>query len=246
MHQHGVVAAPVNGARGPLGALLLYCDPGQSGLRGRYLAFARAYAAHAGALLEASAERLATMQATANALIQMLAAHDAATARHSHVVRRLARALGVALGLSPRGLLDLEYSALLHDVGKVAVPVDMLQRYGPLSAPEWAVMRQHPAVGERIVRSAAQLAPAAQAVRHHHERWDGGGYPDRLAGPAIPLHARLVSLADAYEAISVGRPYREARTPEEAVRELRHSAGSQFDPDHLCLLPALSGVDFSV
>ena len=104
-------------------------------------------------------------------------------------------------------------------------------------------MRGHPTVGERIVREAARLTGVAPAVRHHHERWDGAGYPDRLAGAAIPEHAQLVSLADAYAAIRVGRPYQVSRAPQEAIAELRQGIGSQFDPRLGQFLTVLAGVD---
>jgi len=243
LFQSGVVASPIHGVDDTLGAFLLYCDPGKSGFRGAYLKFARAFASHVEALLSASVERLAAMHAAADALVRMLAAHDPATARHSRVVRRLARALGVAAGLSPADLLVLELGALLHDVGKVTVPVEALRKDGALSPHEWTQMRLHPAIGERIVRDAPRLVGVAPAIRHHHERWDGDGYPDRLLGAAIPSHAQLVGLADAYEAIRIGRPYQAPRTPEEAIAELRLSIGRQFDPKHAGLLTALSATD---
>jgi HD-GYP domain-containing protein (c-di-GMP phosphodiesterase class II) len=243
LFQSGVVASPIHGVDDTLGAFLLYCDPGKSGFRGAYLKFARAYASHVEALLAASIDRLAAMHAAADAMVRMLAVHDPATARHSRVVRRLAHALGTAAGLSPADLLVLELGALLHDVGKVTVPVEVLRKEGPLSPQEWGLMRLHPTVGERIVRDAPRLVGVASAIRHHHEHWDGGGYPDRLLGTAIPAHAQLVGLADAYEAIRVGRPYQEARTPEEAIAELRVSIGRQFDPKYTRILSALSATD---
>ncbi|MGH2345348.1 MAG: HD-GYP domain-containing protein [Chloroflexota bacterium] len=241
--QSGAVGAPIHGVNDTLGALVLYCDPGNSGLRTSYLAFARAFATHIETLLAASVERLAAMEAAADAMVGMLFAYDPGTARHSRVVRRLASALGVALGLPPAEILTLELGALLHDVGKVTVPIEVLRKDGPLSPHEWTIMRGHPAIGERIVREAPRLAAMAAAVRHHHERWDGTGYPDRLRGAAIPLHARLVGLADAYEAIRVGRPYRAPRSPEDTVIELRDSIGQRFDPRHAHLLDALHAVD---
>ncbi|HVA90748.1 MAG TPA: HD domain-containing phosphohydrolase [Chloroflexota bacterium] len=243
LFQSGVVASPIHGVDDTLGAFLLYCDRGKSGFRGAYLNFARAFASHIEALLAASIERLAAMHAAADAMVRMLAAHDAATARHSRVVRRLARSLGVAIGLSPADLLVLELGALLHDVGKVTVPVEVLRKDGPLSPHEWAVMRQHPAIGDRIVREAPRLVGAAPAVRHHHERWDGMGYPDRLLGEAVPAHAQLVGLADAFEAMRVGRPYQAARSSEEALAELRLGLGHQFDPTYARILTALTTTD---
>jgi putative nucleotidyltransferase with HDIG domain len=241
--QSGAVGAPIHGVNDTLGALVLYCDPGKSGLRANYLAFARLFAAHIETLLAASAERLAGMEAAADAMVGMLFAHDPGTARHSRAVRRLANALGLAIGLHPSEILTLELGALLHDIGKVTVPIEVLRKDGPLTPHEWTIMRGHPAVGERIVREAPRLAGMAAAVRHHHERWDGTGYPDRLRGPAIPLHAQLVGLADAYEAIRVGRPYQEPRSAEDTVTELRGNVGRQFDPQYAPLLDVLHTVD---
>ncbi len=177
-------------------------------------------------------------------MLGVLSAYDPVTARHSRVVSRLARALGLAIGLQPSDLLTLELGALLHDLGKIAVPIGILRKDGPLSLDEWAVIRGHPAIGERILREVPEFSGILAAVRHHHERWDGAGYPDRLQGAAIPLHAQLIGLADAYEVIRVGRPYQAPRSPEDTVLELRDHIGRQFDPHLGRLLSILSAVDF--
>jgi HD-GYP domain-containing protein (c-di-GMP phosphodiesterase class II) len=131
----------------------------------------------------------------------------------------------------------------LHDVGKVAIPESILIKPGPLDDDEWTVMRTHPVVGEDIVRQLAALREAAAAVRHHHERVDGTGYPDRLAGVAIPIEARIVAAADAYAAMTSDRVYSAARTPQEAAAELRRSAGSHLDPGVVAALLDVLGLD---
>ena len=126
---------------------------------------------------------------------------------------------------------NVELGAVLHDIGKVRVPEAILNKPGPLTEDEWAVMRTHPEVGERILRPIQSLQAILPIVRHHHERWDGTGYPDRLAGRAIPLGARIVAVCDAYRAMTEDRPYRKALKDPEARRELTHGVGSQFDAD---------------
>ena len=141
-----------------------------------------------------------------------------------HAARRSASALPVDAVLRAR------LGGWLHDIGKAAIPRGILDKPGPLDDEEWAVMRTHPAIGEALVCDVAALRDAAPAVRHHHERWDGGGYPDGLAGEAIPVEARIVAAADAYAAMTAERVYSAARTPLEAADELRRSAGSHLDP----------------
>jgi putative nucleotidyltransferase with HDIG domain len=238
------VAAPIGTANETLGALVLYCDPENFAMRANQLVFVRAFAAHIGTLLTASRARSAGIESAAAGVLGMLAAYDPVTARHSRVVSRLARALGLAIGLEAGDILTLELGALLHDVGKIAVPIGMLRKDGPLSLDEWAIIRGHPAIGERIVREVPEFAGILATVRHHHERWDGAGYPDRLQGAAIPLHAQLIGLADAYEVIRAGRPYQAPRSAEDTVLELRDNIGRQFDPRLGRLLSVLSAVDF--
>jgi len=233
----GVAAAPVLARQGVSGALVIYHEIAAELPHADTLP--RAFAARVETELAASAERLSSIAGSVDGLTQMLAAYDPDTARHSKVVRRLASIIGRAARLSPSELLELEWAAALHDIGKVAVTLPILHKIGPLTATEWALMRQHPTIGEKIVRSIPGLAAAALAVRHHHERWDGAGYPDRLAGDAIPLIARLVGVVDAYETMRAGRPYRGAFSRDEAVRELTCAAGRQFDPAMLDVLPAL-------
>lgn len=122
----------------------------------------------------------------------------------------------------------------LHDIGKLAVPNEILNKPGPLSAEERALMNLHPLIGEAMLERLPSAAAILPAVRHHHERWDGTGYVDGLAGEAIPMLARIIALSDSYDAMTEGRPYQGPRSPEEACRELLAGSGSQFDP-YLCV-----------
>jgi diguanylate cyclase (GGDEF)-like protein len=149
---------------------------------------------------------------------------------HSTGVARLASAVGRRLGMNAEEIDELHRAAELHDVGKVAIPDAILNKPGKLDDTEWEFMRQHTILGERILSAAPALRPVAKIVRSSHERWDGGGYPDGLAGESIPLAARIVAVCDAYEAITSDRCYRKARSLEEARAELLRSAGNQFDP----------------
>ena len=125
---------------------------------------------------------------------------------------------------------------MLHDIGKVRVPEAILNKPGSLTEEEWTVMRTHPEVGERILRPIQSLQPILPIVRHHHERWDGTGYPDRLIGRAIPLGALIVAVCDAYRAMTEDRPYRNALTAVDARRELQEGVGTQFDGDCVAAL----------
>jgi diguanylate cyclase (GGDEF)-like protein len=149
---------------------------------------------------------------------------------HAEQVAALAVLTAEHLGLPARAVQRCRLAGWLHDVGKLAISEQILTKPGPLDDAEWVLMRTHPIVGAAIVRRVASLRHAAPAVRHHHERYSGGGYPDDLAGPAIPIEARIIAAADAYAAMTATRPYSAPRTPEEAAAELRQSAGSHFDP----------------
>jgi len=153
-----------------------------------------------------------------------LGAHGAAVAE---IATRAAR----GLGMNDSERTAIRRAAELHDIGKIAIPDSILQKPGPLSAEEWDFMRQHTILGERILSAAPSLAALGKVVRATHERWDGGGYPDGLAGEEIPLAARIIFAADAYDAITSERPYARQRTPEEAIAELRRCSGSCFDPE---------------
>jgi diguanylate cyclase (GGDEF)-like protein len=164
------------------------------------------------------------------ALLGVLEARDAVLAEHTNEVVRLARAIAdrMPYDFSIENVVSV---AQLHDIGKVAVPDSILMKPGPLEPSEWDVVRQHTIAGERIVGCVPGLDVVADAVRASHERWDGHGYPDGLAGHEIPLAARIVAVADAYAAMTTpDRPYRAPLSPEEAEAEVIRCAGSQFDP----------------
>jgi diguanylate cyclase (GGDEF)-like protein/putative nucleotidyltransferase with HDIG domain len=168
--------------------------------------------------------------AVARALALASGLHGGSLEQHAEAVAELAGQVAAKLGLPDALVLRCRLGGWLHDVGKAAVPERILAKPGPLDASEWALIRTHPVVGEEIVLGAGAVREAAAAVRHHHERYDGTGYPDRLAGEAIPIEARVVGAADAYAAMTADRPYASARTPQEAMAELRRCAGSQLDP----------------
>lgn len=167
---------------------------------------------------------------TAQALAAAVAAKDVYTAEHADSVGELAVHVGAALGCDDAELHDLGLAAVLHDLGKIAVPDAILHKPRGLTEAEYEVIKQHPVVADRILTRLPQLQNMRMMVRHDHERWDGGGYPDRLAGERIPLGARIIAVVDAYHAMISDRPYRQAMTREAARRELREHAGTQFDP----------------
>jgi two-component system cell cycle response regulator len=149
---------------------------------------------------------------------------------HLDGVTELAVDVAERLGISGDELTNIRHAATLHDIGKVAIPDAIISKPGPLDAEEWAFMRRHTLIGERIIAAAPALTGAAALVRSSHESWNGTGYPDRLAGDEIPLGARIIAICDAFDAIIADRPYSPARTIEEALAELRRCAGTQFDP----------------
>lgn len=165
------------------------------------------------------------------ALAAALSAHDRATRGHSERVRAYTELICEELRLPAEDRLRLRWASLLHDVGKMAVPASLLNKTGALDDDEWATLRRHPEEGARLTASLATwLGPWAAAVAHHHERWDGKGYPDGLGGTDIQLGARIVAVADAYEVMTSARAYKEPFSPAEARRRLAADAGHQFDP----------------
>ena len=169
--------------------------------------------------------------AAVQALLAAVAARDGYTGDHSRAVVDHAVAVARQLGLDERAITDVEHVALLHDVGKLATPDSVLHKPGPLDPQEWAIMREHPVAGARIVAALPGLERLAPAIRAEHERWDGGGYPDGLVAREIPIASRISLVCDAYHAMTSDRPYRRALGHEAAVRQLREHAATQFCPE---------------
>jgi putative nucleotidyltransferase with HDIG domain len=166
-----------------------------------------------------------------HALSEALARAHNGTSEHAHAVALLAERVGRRLGMSEPDRRTLRWGALLHDVGKIEVRREILNKPGPLTDAEFEEVKQHTVVGGLMVERAARFGRVHQLVRWSHERWDGEGYPDGLAGVAIPLGARVICVCDAYDAMVSDRPYRAALSVDHALAELRAGAGSQFDPD---------------
>jgi len=178
------------------------------------------------------ANRLLKERSTAamESLSATVDARDSYTAGHSRRVQQLALAIGRELGLSKAELDLLGHAALFHDIGKLAVPDSILLKPASLTSEEWSLMQRHAEEGARIIDRLGFLGDAVPAIRHHHERWDGSGYPDRLTGEEIPLGARIIHVADALDSMLTTRIYRAARPAAEALDELRRAAGTQFCP----------------
>jgi diguanylate cyclase (GGDEF)-like protein/putative nucleotidyltransferase with HDIG domain len=163
-------------------------------------------------------------------LMTLLERRDQEMSQHAFAVSDLATAIAQTMHLGPAQVSRIGMAALLHDIGKVAIPDVLLQKAGRLSLHERTLLREHAELGAQILEASPFLQDLTPAVRHHHEWWDGGGYPDQLAGEAIPLAARIIAVAEAYDAMQRNRPYQAGRTPEEAASELQRCAGTQFDP----------------
>lgn len=189
--------------------------------------------------LEERTRALELENAGITALLAALSARDGYTGAHSEAVVELAEKVGSVLGLDDEILHDVRQVALLHDIGKIGIPDAILRKEGPLDAREWRLMREHPIIGARIVESIPGLAAQGPAVRAEHERWDGAGYPDGLSRQDIPQASRVIFVCDAYHAMVSNRPYRQALSPEVAVKEVEENAGSQFGPDEARALIAV-------
>jgi HD-GYP domain-containing protein (c-di-GMP phosphodiesterase class II) len=172
-----------------------------------------------------------TYLATMKTLAQVVEAKDRTTRGHldrAHSLGvELARRVDPELAERP----EVGYGFFLHDIGKVGIPEDILCKNGALSDPEWDVMREHPTIGAQIVAPIQFLGDAVEVIRHHHERFDGAGYPSGMRGEEIPLAARVFAVADSYDAMTSDRPYRDAMPKDRALEEISSGAGSQFDPD---------------
>ncbi|MBI4897686.1 MAG: HD-GYP domain-containing protein [Actinobacteria bacterium] len=169
-------------------------------------------------------------RATITSLLHALHARDGYTAEHSETTLRMAAGVADQLGLDAEARNQLTDIALLHDIGKIGIPNSILHKPGKLDEREWEIMRQHPVIGEKILADVPGFDEIARSVRHEHERWDGQGYPDGIAGDEIPLASRIVLVCDAYHAMTSDRPYRKAMSESDAREELERNAGTQFDP----------------
>jgi putative two-component system response regulator len=180
-------------------------------------------------------DRLDDAQHVILSLARAVEAKDSSTESHTERVARAARSLGAAVGITGEMLENLYLGGVIHDIGKIGIPDALLLKPGPLEPDEVQLMRTHVLIGEEIVRPLRSASGLIPIVRHHHERWDGDGYPDGLRGEHIPLPARIVAICDAYDSMVSDRPYRRALSPARAAEVLREGAGSQWDA-HLVTL----------
>ena len=224
---------PVLGKSGPIGVLSAYyfdaTQPADNSLETLSLVNQVASVALENANLYRQVQR--SYFSTIEALASAIDAASPATHGHSKRVTQFALVLGEAIGVSQRELMTIQYGALLHDIGKLGIASAILEKEGALSADEIAAVREHPVIGERIIAPVEFLQSARLIVRHHHERWDGQGYPDRLRGEEIPLGARIVALADFYDAMISVRPYKRSMEPHQVAGEIRLEIGKRFDPE---------------
>ncbi|HYL80826.1 MAG TPA: HD domain-containing response regulator [Candidatus Acidoferrum sp.] len=236
---HGVleemplVAAPLTIQGAGVGLICVGRDPGAAAFTFADAELLTAFSAQTGVVLENAclAKQLErAFQETVTSLVVTLEARHKYTEGHSLRVSRYAAGIAETLGL-PEGLREqVGTASLLHDLGKVGVRDAILDKPGRLTPDEWTLMRQHPVLGSKILGPLGFLAEEARSVCHHHERYDGAGYPDGLAGEAIPLPSRIIAVADSFDAMSTARPYRPPLPVPEALAELGRGAGSQFDP----------------
>ncbi len=169
-------------------------------------------------------------EGTMDAMVSLIDMRDRSTQRHSQRVTAYTERIAVAMGVRGDELDVFRRGALLHDIGKIGVPDSILLKPGPLTEAEWREMRRHPEIGWAALQSLPFLREAATIVLHHHERWDGRGYPSGLSGEAIHLGARIFAVADTLDAMTTDRPYRRALPWSDAVEEIRRQCGRQFDP----------------
>lgn len=189
----------------------------------RQLSYARERGRLYGALEQRDLEVIQTLSAA-------LESRDGTTGEHIGRTQRLVEAVALELGLEPEAARVARYAAVLHDIGKIGVPDAVLNKPGPLTDEEWEIMRRHPAAGADILAGIAGFERISEVVLSHHERFGGGGYPRGLAGESIPVEARIISVIDAYDAMTSRRPYKEPMSHETVLGELERNSGSQFDP----------------
>ncbi len=192
-------------------------------------------------LLQRTAERMENVAlyeglyenilSTLNSMAKIIDARDPYTSQHSSRVTDLSSQIGRAINLADDEIDVLCISASLHDIGKVGIPDHVLLKPGRLNSEEYTVIKQHPDIGANIIQPILPMQKEAEIIRHHHEKYDGSGYPAGLKGPRIPLLSRIITLADAYDAMTSDRPYRKGLPPEKALDEIRKCRGTQFDPD---------------
>jgi len=175
-------------------------------------------------------KRLDKARQALEVLARVMDLSDPATSEHSRDIAGLVPRVGSLLGIRGEAADELELAARFHDIGKVAVPEEVLRKPGPLDDQEWQLMACHVEWGAELLRHLPECETIARIVRHHHERYDGGGYPDGLRGEQIPLPSRIITVCDAYGAMISDRPYRRALPRRDALNELRDGAGEQFDP----------------
>lgn len=189
-----------------------------------------------------TAGTVGSVEAPVEALVGGIDRRDPTNRGHSRRVAVLCRLLAEAIGCDAEEIRTAELAGLVHDVGKVALPGRILRKPGPLDRREYAAVRKHPQIGCRLLRGWLGMRSVLDAVRHHHERWDGLGYPKGLRGDRIPKLARIVAIADAYDAMTSDRPYRAAMGREQAFVELKRTSGTHFDPS---MVPAFLALDFT-
>lgn len=186
-----------------------------------------------------SNERENMLLSVIESLINALEAKDTYTYSHSSEVSDIALHIGQALHLPDDQLFQINFAAILHDIGKIGIPTPILNKTGPLSNEEWDMIKQHSVIGARIIAGIPFLSHVSDIILHHHARWDGTGYPSDLAGTDIPLGSRIIAVADSYQAMTSTRPYRESISHQEAIRQLTLNAATQFDPDIVAIFVKL-------
>lgn len=227
-----VLAVPLHSAHRPVGALLLVNREGRAPFTSVEVKLASALGSQAAVSaghLRLYSEAKEIFHSTVWALASAIDAKDAYTHGHSQRVAKYSAALGRAVGFDDHEIERLELAAILHDVGKIGVPEAILNKEGRLTPAEMSVMRSHPEKGALILGSIRAMRDVVPGVLHHHERWDGLGYPDGLKGDNIPLNGRIILIADTFDAMTSTRPYREGLPLEVALDELRRCSGTQFD-----------------